>query len=231
MKRLIAIQQGLKAEKSKTAKVQTKNGSSYTYQYRDAEQILEAVKPLLAEQKCAVICNAHYEEINGIMFKRVTAHLVGEDGQVIASADDMVKAPGAADRMTEQQMSGCDTTYCKRYALQNLFAIDNSDDDLDSNNNPLSHQNRTQPVKVSQPQPAAAPAYKSSFAEALSKANSAFELQQLQIKLDTYLQEGKMHKDAYDKNMIALTNRGRVLQCTYTDADGWVANADLFSEE
>ena len=128
MKRLIAIQQALKVQKNK---------QGYGYTYRDAEQILEAAKPALDEQKCAVVCNAEYVTIADAVYKKVTATLYGEDGKAIASAYDMVKSPAAMKGMVEQQVSGSDTTYCKRYALQNLFAVDNAADDIDHPDNAL----------------------------------------------------------------------------------------------
>jgi hypothetical protein len=228
MKRLIAIQQALKAEKNKTAKVMTKNNGSYTYKYRDAEQILEAVKPYLKEQRCAVVCDARYIELAGILFKQVTAKLVAEDGQVIASASDMVKSPQTADRMTDQQMSGCDTTYCKRYALQNLFAIDNSDDDYDSNNNPRAPQNReyTPTAQAPAPAPAPAAAQKKGMIES---AQSAFDCTIIWQKMQETLKEGKMTQEQYTTTFERLKERARELDCEFVGEEGFVSRADLFA--
>lgn len=125
MKRLINIQQAIKVKKDK---------QGYGYQYRDAEQILAACKDALAENRCAIVCHAEYVTIEGNVFKKVIASLVGENGNVIASASDMVKSPSSMKGMVDQQVSGSDTTYCKRYALQNLLAIDNEDMDIDNPN-------------------------------------------------------------------------------------------------
>lgn len=231
MKRLIAIQQGLKVAKDKQAKVATKNGGSYTYKYRDAEQILEAVKPLLEQQQCAVICRAEYVTIDAQVYKRVRATLYGANGEEIAFADDMVKAPNAADRMTEQQMSGCDTTYCKRYALQNLFAIDNGDDDLDSNNNPLSYQNRQQVQPAPKPtvQPAK-PVEQPKKKGLIESAECAIDLNVVKRQLDEYLQAGRMTKEQHAEKELELMKRAKELNCTFDQVEGFIDNTDLFAE-
>lgn len=182
MKRLIAIQQALKVQKSK---------QGYGYTYRDAEQILEAAKPALEEQRCAVVCNAEYVTIADAVYKKVTATLYGEDGKEIASAYDMVKSPASMKGMVEQQVSGSDTTYCKRYALQNLFAVDNAADDIDHLDNALN-------PKRPQNKPAAA-TKQAAQAVAPQEAQSAPKTQEYKPQIPSPAQQAKEYLASNDK--------------------------------
>lgn len=119
MKRLIAIQQALHCKK---------DNKGHNYVYRSAEDILEVLKPLLADQHCAVICRTRLEGDICIC----TAQLIGEDGQLIYGTDAYAKEPERMNNMVTQQVSGASQTYCKRYALQNLFAIDDTERDVDT---------------------------------------------------------------------------------------------------
>ena len=226
MKRLIAIQQSLKVAKDK---------DGYGYKYRDAEQILAAAKDVLAETKCAVICNAEYKILEGKLIKVVTATLYGEDGKAIASASDQVKSAEEMKGMQPQQISGSDTTYCKRYALQNLFAIDNGEDDPDDKNNPLNPRNQKAQAKA-QPKPAQAPAApkaqpKPAQASALADVKDAVGMNLMHRKLDDCYTAKRIDKATYDAKMVQLAEHGRKIGCTFTDSDGWVNNEDLFGED
>lgn len=152
MKRLIAIQQKLRSKKDKS-------GDNGRFKYRSAEDILEAVKPLLEEQQCAVILtDSLVESEKGEFFLRATAKLLCEheyttkddngqgimykDIKVIASTegyalfDKHLTKSGYAS-MSNEQITGAASSYARKYALCGLFAIDDSDQDPDGMERPM----------------------------------------------------------------------------------------------
>ena len=74
MKELIAIQSELKAPKSQFNKF----GG---YKYRKAEDILEAVKPLLNKQKCTLIITDDVVLIGNRIYVKATATIKNEKGE------------------------------------------------------------------------------------------------------------------------------------------------------
>lgn len=62
----------------------------------------------------------------------------------------------------------------------------------------------------------------------LEEVTTAIEMHEMQMWLDSQLQSGKMTTKVYDNGRHQLTERGKQIHCTYTDTDGWVADADLY---
>ena len=124
MKELIAIQSELKAPKNQFNKFGK-------YNYRSAEDILEAVKPLLKKYNCVLTINDTVNEVGGYTFISSTAILVNKDG---VSFD--VSAPAGIEKaggMALPQAFGSAASYAKKYALGNLFLLDDTKD-ADSTN-------------------------------------------------------------------------------------------------
>lgn len=100
------------------------------YPYRNAESILQAVKPLLPSGY-TVVCDARLDVVGDEMVCKVTASLEGPTGSV--SASGYAREPQAKKGMDSSQVSGSSTSYAKKYALGNLFAIDgNRDSDAEA---------------------------------------------------------------------------------------------------
>lgn len=131
MKYLIAIQNELKAPKSRFNKF----GGFF---YRSCEDILEAVKPLCQKHGCLLTLSDAVEHVGDRYYITTTAKLVTPDNvfEVSASAreDDNKKGMDGA------QLSGAASSYARKYALNGLFNIDdNKDVDTDEfhyQNNP-----------------------------------------------------------------------------------------------
>ena len=124
MKRLIEIQQALKVSKDSFNKF----GG---FPYRSASQILEKVKPLLAERKLSVLLSDNLECYANRVFLRATAGVYDESGKCIAvstSAAELDQHKG----MSKEQQTGSASSYARKYALCGLFAIDDSSADPDS---------------------------------------------------------------------------------------------------
>lgn len=120
MKELIAIQSKLRAPKSQY------NGFG-KYKYRSAEDILEAVKPLLAENNCILTITDEIEMVGARIYVKATCTIVNEDGQVI-STTAYAREAETKSGMDASQITGAASSYARKYALNGLFAIDDNKD-------------------------------------------------------------------------------------------------------
>lgn len=94
------------------------------YQYRSAEDVLEALKPLNAKYGTSVIITEKLL-IEGIL--ESVATIFNNEGESIA-ANAIVGIDMNQKGMSLPQKYGSASSYGKKYALGNLFAIDNTAD-------------------------------------------------------------------------------------------------------
>lgn len=120
MKELIAIQSELKAPKSQFNKF----GG---YKYRKAEDILEAVKPLLAKQKCTLIITDDVVLIGNRIYVKATATIKNEKGEC-ETTTGWAREEETKKGMDGSQITGASSSYARKYALNGLFAIDDNAD-------------------------------------------------------------------------------------------------------
>ena len=118
-KTLAEIQTKLKAKKSSY-------NSFGKYYFRKAEDILEAVKPFLMEHSVSVTLNEHITSVDPVPMLLVTAILSDGESQITATA--MVGVDLNQKGMQTSQQFGAASTYGKKYALGNLFLIDDTED-------------------------------------------------------------------------------------------------------
>lgn len=151
MKELIAIQSELKAPKSQFNKF----GG---YKYRKAEDILEAVKPLLAKQKCTLIITDDVVLIGNRIYVKATATIKNEKGECEAT-NGLAREEESKKGMDGSQITGAASSYARKYALNGLFAIDDNADSDTTNDE--QHQEAQQQTQTQQPaaQQTASPQY------------------------------------------------------------------------
>ncbi len=119
--KLAKIQSTLKAPKSQY------NAYGKFY-YRSCEDILEAVKPLLAEAKATLTIGDELELVGNRYYVKATVRFIDleTDAQVMNTAyareDDTKKG------MDGSQVTGASSTYARKYALNGLFCIDDTKD-------------------------------------------------------------------------------------------------------
>ena len=82
--KIINIQQKLKAPK-------TQRNNFGNYNYRSCEDILEAVKPLLEENKCFLIITDEIINLGNRYYVKATAKLINEDGSLIAENNGIAR--------------------------------------------------------------------------------------------------------------------------------------------
>ena len=121
MKELIAIQQELKAPKGQY-------NSFGKYRYRSCEDILEAVKPLLAKHGCILSLTDDIMEAGGRVYVKATATIIKvEDGQCFTTTAFAREEERKAG-MDAAQITGSASSYARKYALNGMFCIDDTKD-------------------------------------------------------------------------------------------------------
>ena len=118
--KVIAIQTELKAPKSQY-------NSFGKYRYRNQEDILEAVKPLLNKYELSItLTDTINETPSGICYVEARAILHGTDGKIesVAQAGIDINKKG----MDISQSFGSSSSYARKYALNGLLLIDDTKD-------------------------------------------------------------------------------------------------------
>lgn len=136
MKELIAIQSELKAPKSQFNKF----GG---YKYRKAEDILEAVKPLLNKQKCTLTITDDIVMVGNRIYVKATATIKNEKGE-FETTTGWAREEETKKGMDGSQITGASSSYARKYALNGLFAIDdNADSDTTNDEQQQAAQQQT----------------------------------------------------------------------------------------
>jgi hypothetical protein len=118
--KLANIQVNLKAKKSRY------NGFG-KYNYRAAEDILEAIKPFLNNEKCTVTINEELISLDPPILKSTASIYDAESDDAIHS-DAIVGVDLMSKGMSMPQKFGAASSYGKKYALGNLLLIDDTAD-------------------------------------------------------------------------------------------------------
>ena len=126
-KKLIKVQTELKAPKNQ-------RNTFGNYNYRSAEDILEALKPVLAAHEATVfISDKVVVKENNCAYIKATATFVDiETGESISTTAFAREAENKKG-MDPSQITGSASSYARKYALNGLFLIDDAvDPDSDS---------------------------------------------------------------------------------------------------
>lgn len=116
---LLAVQQGINAPKDK---------KGYGYEYRTADGILQAAKPLLREQGVICILSDESKQVGNRYYIKATAKLVDiATGDSIEATGEAVE-PDKLASMAPPQITGTASTYARKRALEGLFLLDNEKD-------------------------------------------------------------------------------------------------------
>jgi len=149
VKNLINIQSKLKAPKGQY-------NSFGKYRYRSCEDILEAVKPLLAESGCTLTVTDDIVAVQNRIYVKATATIKDAEGNT-ESVTAFAREPEDKKGMDDSQVTGTASSYARKYALNGLFLIDDTKDaDTDENRNEREGRAAQQKPEPSQ-KPANAP--------------------------------------------------------------------------
>ena len=119
--KLQGIQSSLKAPKGQTNKF----GG---YSYRSAEDILTAVKPLLAEYACTLVISDDIVGVDSRVYVKATAVLAEAESDYSIQVQGFAREAEMRKGMDDSQITGSASSYARKYALNGLFAIDDTKD-------------------------------------------------------------------------------------------------------
>lgn len=119
--RLSKVTTALKAPKSQY-------NSFGKYSYRSAEDIMEAVKPLLAENGLVMTVSDDIVAVGGRIYVKaiVTVMDVESDEQLVTTA--FAREEETKKGMDGSQITGSASSYARKYALNGMFCIDDTKD-------------------------------------------------------------------------------------------------------
>lgn len=119
--KLFNIQQKLKAPKNQFNKF----GG---YAYRSCEDILTALKPLLKKQQAMILINDEVVEVGGKNYIKATVKFIDiETGETVETSA-LARESEAKKGMDASQITGSCSSYARKYALNAMFAIDDTKD-------------------------------------------------------------------------------------------------------
>jgi len=122
MKELTAIQSDLKSPKN-----QVNNFGKY--KYRSLEDIQEALKPLLKEHDCYVTLTDDIVMVGDRIYVKATATIFkNDDPKNSVSVSAFARESLSKKGMDESQITGSASSYARKYAMNGLFAIDDTKD-------------------------------------------------------------------------------------------------------
>lgn len=134
--KLLIIQTKLKAPKS-----QYNNFGKYNY--RNCEDILEALKPLLTETKTVLTLSDSIEFIGDRFYVKSIAILRDTEIDTYIGAEAYAREEENKKGMDGSQITGSSSSYARKYALNGLFAIDDTKDSDTTNNNEEKIESKT----------------------------------------------------------------------------------------
>lgn len=170
------------------------------YKYRSCEDILEAVKPILAKHDATIMLSDEVVQMGDRYY--ITATATFFSGAMPITATAYAREPMDKKGMDDSQISGTASSYARKYALNGLLLIDDTKDaDTDEYHAQTTAKSRQkQPIvnnseKISTEQPTA---NKTDFCEVCGKAVDP-KIAQLSIKKYGAVLCGEKCRDEYLK--------------------------------
>lgn len=104
------------------------------YSYRNCEDILESVKPLLNETRTSLTLSDEMISVGNRNYVKATATLYDNESDTVIEVTANAREEETKKGMDGSQITGSASSYARKYALNGLFAIDDTKD-ADSQNN------------------------------------------------------------------------------------------------
>jgi hypothetical protein len=96
--------------------------------YRSLEDILEAIKPRLAECNATIRLSDEIVEVGGRIYVKATATLLSIADGAMVSASAFAREAESKKGMDSAQLTGACSSYARKYALGGLLALDDTKD-------------------------------------------------------------------------------------------------------
>lgn len=195
--KLLIIQSKLKAPKNQY------NDFNKFY-YRSAEDILEALKPLLKEVGCTLTISDEIVVVAERVYVKAIATL--SDGKDNISTTAFAREEESKKGMDAAQITGAASSYARKYALNGLFCIDDTKDPDSTNKGEQETKPTATPKTISKPvaKPTAKPAAKpEAKPNDLEQAKKALDLCKDNKSIDEVVKTFKnLWKNEEFKNMV-----------------------------
>ena len=128
-KKLLQVQSDLKAPKGQY-------NSFGKYNYRSAEDILEAVKPLLHDKGLVQTISDEIISVGDRIYVKSTVTLYDAESDESLSASALAREDETKKGMDSSQITGSTSSYARKYALNGMYAIDDTKDSDATNTGP-----------------------------------------------------------------------------------------------
>lgn len=139
--KLQKIQLELKAPKNK-------RNNFGGYQYRDLSGILESLKPLLQKYKCAIFLSDNVVTKEDRTYIESTATIIDCEDSTQYYCKGYAREDESKKGMDLSQLTGACSSYARKYALNGLLAIDDSQDIDSMDNTKQETQKRTRRSRI-----------------------------------------------------------------------------------
>ena len=111
------------------------------YKYRNAEGILEAVKPFLGKYNLCLTLGDEIVQVGERYYIKATATLYDGAGSRSVSVSAYAREAALKKGMDDSQITGTASSYARKYALNGLFLLDDTKD-ADTDENRIERENR-----------------------------------------------------------------------------------------
>lgn len=128
-KKLLQVQSDLKAPKGQY-------NSFGKYNYRSAEDILEAVKPLLHNEGLVQTISDEIVSVGDRIYVKSTVTLYDAESDESLSVSALAREDETKKGMDSSQITGSTSSYARKYALNGMYAIDDTKDSDATNTGP-----------------------------------------------------------------------------------------------
>ncbi len=98
------------------------------FKYRSQEDILEAVKPLLAKHKLFMTITDDMVMLGDRFYVKATITVQEYDGSFTVTSTGYAREPEHKKGMDEPQVTGTASSYARKYALNGMYLIDDTQD-------------------------------------------------------------------------------------------------------
>ena len=172
------------------------------YKYRNLEGIFEGLKPLLKETGCTITVSDEIVCVNEMNYIKATATLSnGTDDNISVTgwARESVSKKG----MDDSQITGSTSSYARKYAMNGLFAIDDTKDadSMDNSTHVTTKKTTKAPNKVKQNEPLT-DSQKAKVLDLIKKVEKGYG-----ASVTLSLNNGKIHQGNYKDCIKALTDK------------------------
>jgi len=173
------------------------------YKYRNLEGIFVGLKPLLKETGCTILVSDEIVCINEMNYIKATATLSWgvNDISVTGWARESVSKKG----MDDSQITGSTSSYARKYAMNGLFAIDDTKDadSMDNSTHVTTKKTTKAPNKAKQNEPLT-DSQKATVLDLIKKVEKGYG-----ASVTLSLNSGKIHQGNYKDCVKALTDKSK----------------------